>query len=244
MRNLKLTLEYEGTEYHGWQIQPGLRTIQGVLEEAVGRIAGSPVRVTGAARTDAGVHALGQVVNFRGDVPLDRPRLRQALNSLLPRDIAVTEVQEVPADFHARRDARAKTYRYSLLPRDYPSAHLRNFALYTRHPLDGAAMERAAVFLVGRHDFSSFRSAHCAAPHPVREVLEARFVRRGDLLDFEITANAFLQHMVRILMGTLLLVGRGALTPEGFREILEAKDRRRAAKTIEARGLCLVRIHY
>lgn len=244
MRAFKLVLEYEGTQYHGWQVQPGLATVQGVLEAALARIAGVPVPVTGAGRTDAGVHALGQVASFRANLRLDPAGLQRALNALLPRDIAVLEAAESPSEFDARRDARARTYRYTLLCRPHRSALWRKLALHMPRPLDLEAMAAATTCVVGERDFSAFRAAHCTAPSPIRRVTEARWERQGDLAHFVITADAFLQHMVRIIMGTLVSVGEKRLTADGFQAVLASGDRRRAGKTLDPRGLCLMRVHY
>ncbi|OGB95183.1 MAG: tRNA pseudouridine(38-40) synthase TruA [candidate division NC10 bacterium RIFCSPLOWO2_12_FULL_66_18] len=244
MRRFKLILEYEGTAYHGWQVQPGLPTIQGVLQAALTRIAGVPVQVTGAGRTDAGVHALGQVASVSAALRLDSLTLRKALNASLPRDIVVCHAEEVPTDFDARRSARSKTYRYTLLRRDYPSAWLARHTLFVPSPLDHEAMARAARILVGTHDFSAFRAASCTARTPVRTVLDASWRIAGDLWHFEITANAFLQHMVRIVVGTLLEVGRGRQDPAEVEAALASRDRRRAGKTLPPHGLCLVEVQY
>jgi tRNA pseudouridine38-40 synthase len=244
MRRFKLILEYEGTAYHGWQVQPGLATIQGVLQATLTRIASVPVQVTGAGRTDAGVHALGQVASFSADPRLDTLTLRKALNANLPRDIVVCRVEEASPDFDARRSARSKTYRYTILRRDYPSAWLARHSLYVPYPLDVEAMAEAARVLIGTHDFSAFRAGTCTAATPVRAVLDASWRVAGDLVHFEITANAFLQHMVRIILGTLLEVGRGKRTPSDVATILASRERRRAGKTAPPHGLCLVEVHY
>jgi tRNA pseudouridine38-40 synthase len=244
MRNLKLILEYEGTAYHGWQVQPGLPTVQGALEASLGRIAGAPVHVTGASRTDAGVHARGQVANFRSGIRLDPPRLRRALNHLLPPDIVVREVVDVPADFDARRAACGKSYHYRILRGEVPSAFERNLALHWPAALDGEAMREAARWLVGEHDFTSFRASHCTAPSPVKTVRAIEVVEAGPRVEVRITADAFLQHMVRIIVGTLLEVGRGRLSPKDVERILAARDRRAASKTIAARGLWLMAVEY
>ncbi len=244
MRTFKLVLEYDGTHYHGWQVQPGLATVQGTLQEALARIAGAPVDVMGAGRTDAGVHALGQVASFRADIRLDPATLQRAVNASLPGDIAVADAAEAPPEFDARRDARARTYRYTLLCRAARSALRRNFVLHVPRPLDLESMAAAAASLVGEHDFSALRAAHCSAPTPVRRVSEARWDREGDLIHFTITADAFLQHMVRIVMGTLLQVGEGRLTPQQFEAVLASRDRRRAGKTLDPRGLILLRVDY
>ncbi len=244
MPNLKLTLEYDGTDYHGWQVQLGLPTIQGAMEETIKRVSGEEVRVTGAGRTDAGVHALGQVANFHTGKALEPLRWQQALNALLPPDIVVRGVEEAPEDFDARRSAKSKTYRYSILNRPYPSALDRRYLLHVPDPLDLGAMAEAVALLLGEHDFSAFRATGCTAATPVRRVSEARFTTEGERLHFFITADAFLMHMVRIIVGTLVEVGTGKLTPAGFRDILKSCDRGRAGKTVPPHGLCLMGVRY
>lgn len=244
MRRFKLLLEYEGTAYHGWQVQPGLRTIQGNLQKVLARIAGTPVQVTGAGRTDAGVHALGQVASFAADLRLDPLTLRRALNASLPPDIVVCHAEEAPAEFDARRSACSKTYRYTLLCREYPSAWLGRHTLYVPSSLDVEAMAAAAEKVIGTHDFSAFRAGTCTARTPVRTIQGAAWRIERDLWHCEITANAFLQHMVRILVGTFLEVGRGKRAPAEVAEILASRDRRRAGKTAPPQGLCLVQVHY
>ena len=244
MRRFKMILEYEGTAYHGWQVQPGLPTIQGILQGVLSRIAGAAVQVTGAGRTDAGVHALGQVASFAADLRHDPLTLRRALNASLPSDIVVSQIEEAPPEFDARRSAQSKLYRYTLLRRDYPSAWLGRHTLHVPSPLDMEAMAAAALLVIGTHDFSAFRARTCTARTPVRTVLDASWRAAGDLWHFEITANAFLQHMVRILVGTFLEIGKGKRTPAVVDEILASRDRRRAGKTISPQGLCLVQVHY
>lgn len=243
-RHLKLALEYDGTAYHGWQVQPGLDTIQGRVEAALSRLAGSSVHVMGAGRTDAGVHALGQIASCNVAVRLDDLRLHRALNALLPKDIVVTSVESAPVTFDARRSARAKTYRYTLLRRTYPSALEGRYCLYVPYAVDMEAMAEAAQCLVGTHDFSAFRAGTCAAATPIRTVRRAAWRAEGDRWRFEIEGNAFLQHMVRIIVGTLLDVGRGRRRPADVPEILASRDRRRAGKTAPPHGLCLVAVEY
>jgi len=244
MRRLKLVLEYDGTGYHGWQAQPGLDTIQGTLEAALSRLAGNCVQVMGAGRTDAGVHALGQVASCTAELRLDDSALRRALNALLPRDIVVRQVETVPPEFDARRSARSKTYRYTLLVRDSPSALHARHSLYIPCALDPEAMSRGASCLVGTHDFSAFRAGTCAAATPIRTVTRAGWRPAGEFWEFEITGNAFLQHMVRIIVGTLVEVGRGKRASDDMATILASRDRRRAGKTAPPHGLCLVEVHY
>jgi tRNA pseudouridine38-40 synthase len=244
MRRLKLVLEYDGTAYHGWQVQPGLDTIQGRLEAVLSRVAGAPVQVRGAGRTDAGVHALGQVASCTAAVRLDDGALRRALNALLPDDIVVCHAETVVPDFDARRSARAKTYRYTLLRREHPSAIDARFSLHVSHPLDREAMAEAAQCLIGTHDFSAFRAGTCAAATPIRTITRAAWRVDGDRWQFEIDGNAFLQHMVRIIVGTLLEIGRGKRGAADLAAILASRDRRAAGKTALPHGLCLVSVAY
>ncbi len=244
MPTFKLTIEYDGTDYHGWQVQPGLRTIQGTLQGAMARIVGEPVHVAGAGRTDAGVHALGQVAGLRAGFKHPPETLRRALTSLLPPDIVVTRVEEAPEGFDAQRWAEWKRYRYTLLTRPYPSALRRRYTLFVPRPLDVEAMAEAANLLVGKHDFSSFQAAKSSVEDPVRRIFEARFRSEEDHLCFEIVADGFLRHMVRIIMGTLLSVGRRTITPEDLGAIREARDRNRASKTISPNALCLMEVGY
>jgi tRNA pseudouridine38-40 synthase len=244
LQNLKLTLEYDGTAYHGWQVQPGLPTVQGVLEETVKRISGEDVRVIGAGRTDAGVHALGQVANFRATKALTPEIWHRALNALLPPDIVVQRVEIAAEDFEARRSVKDKTYRYAVLNTPSPSAIHRHWVLHVAGPLDQPSMAEGAAYLIGEHDFSAFRAADGDHGSPVRRVDEARFAREGNRLDFVITGNGFLKHMIRIIMGTLLEVGRGKREPGDVERILHSKDRQRAGRTAPPHGLCLMEVNY
>ena len=244
MRNLRLLIEYDGSAYAGWQVQPNRPTVQGALQAALTRVTGAPVKLVGAARTDAGVHAVGQVANFTTESPHPCGTFHRALNALLPRDIVVREAAEVPLTFDARRSASGKTYRYTLLVRADPSPLHRHWTLHVPPPLDLTAMGEAAVVLLGRHDFSAFRSSACEASHPVRTVWEARFVEDPPLWHFVISAEAFLQHMVRTIVGTLLQVGRGRRPPEEVAALLASRDRARAGPTAPPHGLCLEKVHY
>jgi tRNA pseudouridine38-40 synthase len=244
VQNLKLTLEYDGTAYHGWQVQPGLPTVQGALEKTMKRISGEEVRVIGAGRTDAGVHALGQVANLRTGKHLALDTWQRALNGLLPPDIVARRVEAAPDEFDARRSAVRKTYRYSIWNAPFPSALERHCVLHVPDPLDVASMAAGAAFLIGEHDFSAFRAADDIPPNPVRRVLEARFAQEMNRLHFVITGNGFLKHMIRIIVGTLLDIGRGKRNPEDLERILHSKDRQRAGRTAPAHGLCLIGVMY
>jgi tRNA pseudouridine38-40 synthase len=242
--NIKLIIEYDGTNYHGWQMQPNGPTIQSVLEEAVSTFLGAPTRVTGSGRTDAGVHALGQVANFRCDRELDLYRLRRGLTALTPADISIKNAEIVPESFDARRDARSRTYEYRILNRTSPSPFHVNYAWHLHEPLDVRHMGKAVRFLEGEHDFSCFRASGCDAPHPVRTVYRASLDQNGDLVIFKIEATAFLRHMARNIVGTLVEVGRVLRTPQSFAELLEARDRTQAGPTAPAHGLFLVEVKY
>jgi len=244
-RNIKLVLEYDGTDLSGWQRQANGPTVQQHLEEALAAMCGAPVRVTGASRTDAGVHALGQVANFRTgrDIPLHG--FRRGLNSSLPPSIAVVGAAEVPLEFHARFSARGKHYRYAVLARQDPSPLAARTSWHRPRPLDLEAMQRAAASIVGERDFSAFRAAGCTAATAVREVTEVSVHRaERDLILFDVRGNAFLRNMVRILVGTLVEVGQGQIDPANLPEILESRERTRAGQTAPAQGLCLVEVYY
>jgi tRNA pseudouridine38-40 synthase len=244
MRNIRLTLEYEGTAYAGWQVQDNAPTVQGVVEAALGRLLKEPRRVTASGRTDAGVHALGQVANFRtaGRVPLKG--FVHGLNSLLPPDVVVRAAAEVPAAFDSRRSAVDKTYRYYLHRSCVPSALGRRTSWRLEHPLDLAAMRAGACQLVGVHDFNAFRSAGCDAPHAVREIHELTLTERGEYLEIAVRGNAFLRNMVRILVGTLVEIGGGRRAPDSVPALLAAGDRTLAGATAPARGLFLAQVRY
>lgn len=242
--NIKLTVEYDGTNYHGWQIQTTGETIQSVLERAVSTFLRKSTRITGSGRTDAGVHALGQVVNFFSDKEYEPHRIRRALNALTPFDITIKEVAIVPDSFDARRDGRSRVYEYHILNRPTPSPFHLNRAWHVHQPLDVNAMREAIPCLIGEHDFSSFRAAGCDAEHPVRKVYANSLDRCGELLVYTIEATAFLRHMVRNIIGTVAEVGLGLRTPQSFVELLEARDRTKAGVTAPAHGLFLVEVKY
>lgn len=245
MRNIKLTIEYDGSAYHGWQIQPGLRTIQGEMREEIARITQGKVNLIGAGRTDAGVHALGQVANFQTESAVDLTALQRGLNSLLPPDIVITEAEEVGEEFHARFSARSKVYEYHILNQPYPSALLRAYTWFIPHELDLPAMKKCGELLIGSHDFSSFRASGDESRHSIREIIRLEIEQReNDLIVIVIEANAFLREMVRNIVGTLVAVGRGKTSFEEFKEIFAAHDRRQAGMTAPAQGLFLAKVKY
>ncbi len=244
MRKLKLLSEYDGTRFHGWQVQPNGLTIQELLEKHLTGITKTPTQIFGAGRTDAGVHAKGQVAHFRTESAMTTREFLKALNSCLPPDVVVLQVDEVDDAFHAQKSAVCKLYRYSILNRDFPSALDCRFAHFIAQPLDFKAMQEAAGILAGRHDFTSFRGAGCSAKTSVRTIHFCAVNKEDDYLRVEIKGDGFLKHMVRNIVGTLIEVGRGKLTPKDVQHILEARDRKTAGPTAPSRGLCLEWIAY
>jgi len=241
---LALGLEYEGSGFCGWQSQAGGGAVQDALESAVSIVADAPTRVVCAGRTDAGVHALAQVVHF--DTAAVRPDTAwvRGVNAHLPASVAVRWAQPVAADFHARFSARARRYRYLLLNRAERPGLMAQRVGWFHHPLDVDSMMEAAALLLGEHDFSAFRSVECQAKSPVKTLRRAALARRGDLLVFDFEASAFLHHMVRNLVGALVYVGKGAHPPSWLGELLAGRDRTRAAPTFAACGLYFVGVDY
>jgi tRNA pseudouridine38-40 synthase len=247
VRTIRLDLAYEGTRYHGFGLQPNRRTIQEVLEEALARALGERVRVTAAGRTDAGVHASGQVVSFTTRGRLAPAELLRAANAHLPDDVLVHGAADAPPELDARRSALRRHYRYLIWSHRLPSLWLRRWSWHLTDRLDVDAMQAAADQLVGTHDFASFlghRTQEPAGRTTVRTVERAAWWRDGDLIGFEISANAFVRHMVRGVVGTLIEVGRGRLDPAQFRTILEAGDRRQAGPNAPPHGLILTGVDY
>ncbi|MBI3327544.1 MAG: tRNA pseudouridine(38-40) synthase TruA [Nitrospinae bacterium] len=244
MRTLKLVLEYDGSQYRGWQVQVDAPTVQGVLEQALAAIVGETVRVNSAGRTDSGVHALAQVVSFQSTSPLPCDALQRALNSLLPRDVAVHAVQDAPASFHARYSAQGKVYEYRILNRPVRSALRLRYVWHVPQPLHLEVMEAAAAYMRGTHDFASFQAAGSAVQSSERTLTELKIAREGDEIVLRFAADGFLRYMVRNMVGTLVEVGRGARAPADIKTILEARDRRRAGITAPPHGLYLVQVLY
>jgi tRNA pseudouridine38-40 synthase len=246
MRNLKLKIEYDGTNYCGWQVQKGhqLKSIQEVIEKTLQRILQEKIKLIASGRTDAGVHALGQVANFKTNSKIALEKLQRALNGLLPQDIAIKSIEEAPLDFHSRFSAKSKVYRYSVLNRDYPSALLRNRVYYFPYPLNLGLMRKEAKALLGRHNFKSFQASDKKEREAVRSIKSIKIKKDKDLLHLEIEADGFLYNMVRNIVGTLLEIGRGKFPPASAARILKAKDRRLAGPTLPACGLCLLKVKY
>ncbi len=240
--NVRLVLEYDGTDFHGWQFQPGQRTVQGVIEEALGRMLGGPVVLAGAGRTDAGVHALGQVANFHTGTKFSPEVIRRGLNGLLPPDVAVRSAGSATEAFHARFDARRRSYRYAITTRR--RAVGRAYSWFVPYRLNVAAMQQAAGCFLGRRDFVSFCNSASERTGHVCHVTECGWSFCGEDLLMEVTADRFLRGMVRTMMGTMVDVGRGKLPAEAVKDILSARDRRASCFTAPAHGLCLVRVGY
>ena len=241
---LALGVEYDGSAFHGWQTQTGGGTVQDALERALDKIAGEPVKVMCAGRTDAGVHATAQVVHF--DTLVERPLSAwvRGVNTFLPPQVAVRWVHPVPDQFHARFSAYGRRYRYVLINRPQRTGVWHGRAGWYHHPLDAGSMQQAADLLLGEHDFSAFRAADCQAKSPVKMIRQALVRRTGDLLIFDFEAGAFLHHMVRNLVGSLVYVGQGKHRPEWMAQLLAAKDRALAAPTFSAAGLYLAGVLY
>jgi len=243
-RRLKLVISYDGRDFAGWQSQKHGDTVQDHLEAAFERVCGTRLAVTGSGRTDSGVHALGQVANFICDGEVDLWRLQRGLNGVTPRDIAIRCVEAAPENFDARRDARLRHYRYRIWNDRCPTAIERRTSWHVHAPLDLTAMEHAVACLAGEHDFASFQAAGCEAAHSVRRVYQSSLRRERELVTFDIEANAFLRHMVRNIVGTLIEIGRGERSADAFAELLAARDRTLAGPTAPPEGLFLMEVRY
>ncbi|HVM91785.1 MAG TPA: tRNA pseudouridine(38-40) synthase TruA [Terriglobales bacterium] len=263
MRNLKLILSYDGTDFAGWQVQPGRATIQGTLASAIGRLTGENVLPQGSGRTDAGVHALGQVANFQTGSTIPVENWVVALNHILPASIRVLEVVEADPDFHPRRSAQAKTYRYRIYRASVCPPFLARYVWHFPYPLDEAAMIAAAADIVGEHDFTSFaavdperaermkagvsngeQDSGQGAPNNIRKIFSSSWMREGEELVYTVRGSGFLHHMVRNLVGTFVLAGKGTLSREDIGRILAARNRSAAGPTVPASGLFLVNVEY
>lgn len=245
MKNVKIIIEYDGTDYHGWQCQADLPTVQKTIEDAIRKITRENVKITGSGRTDAGVHAIGQVANFFIETQMDTDTLRKALNSTLPRDISIIKAQEVPDGFHAQFSSRSKVYEYRIFNRPHPPALKRNRVWHIQEKLDTKKMREAAAYLEGTHDFSVFATADITVKTTVRTVkrVHVRKTREG-IISVEIEADGFLKRMVRMITGTLVQTGRGRLSPEGFGQILAEGQKTKDVFTAPPSGLFLKKVIY
>ncbi|MBU4377266.1 MAG: tRNA pseudouridine(38-40) synthase TruA [Candidatus Omnitrophica bacterium] len=257
MRNIKLTIEYDGTDYNGWQIQHKdqkrkggrVKTIQGVLEGALFDLLGERVRLISSSRTDSGVHAENHTANFRSSAKLTSARIKKALNSLTPPDIVIKEAEEVRGDFNSQYDALSKTYRYLICNSEHISPFLRKYAYHFKQPLNFSLMRKEAKALIGRHNFSSFKSAYKGSDggqrkNSIRTVKRLEIRSKKGLIEIIIEADGFLYNMARNIAGTLIEAGRGRFPSGSARHILKKKDRRLAGPTAPAKGLCLLNVKY
>ncbi len=255
MRRIRLTLQYDGTNYSGWQVQPDRVTIQGVIEAGLRKMTGEETVVLSAGRTDAGVHALHQVASFDAASPYPPEVFQKALNGMLPLDIRIISSDYAGDDFHPRYSAKAKSYFYLIDCSEIRNPFTGRYSYYCKCRLDIEKMIKAAACFIGRHDFSSFRASGCGAGSPVREIYDIKVeqmntiefltaVFSGSFIRISVNGNAFLRHMVRNIAGTMIEVGRNRISPEGLRGILEARDRRTAGPAAPARGLFLERVFY
>lgn len=243
-RNIKLTLEYDGTNYYGWQKQPDATSVEEMLEKAIAKITKEEVNVTGSGRTDSRVHAMGQVANFYTDSKIPSEKFALALNSMLPKDISVKKSEEVSLDFHSRYDAIGKEYKYVIYNSKTRSPLKRNFAYHVNYDLDRKAMKTALNYFLGEHDFCGFMSTGSSIKGTVRTISYVNFVEDGDTLELTFRGNGFLYNMVRIIVGTVVDVGIGKIDKNSIADIIESKERNRAGHTAPPEGLYLSRVFY
>lgn len=259
MRNIKLTIQYDGSNYHGWQFQPNGLSIQQVIEEAIARITQVKHRLNASGRTDAGVHALMQVANFKTGSMLDTAKLQKGLNSALPKDIVILDAEEVPLDFHAKKSSKKKIYRYYIYNSRVPDAFSFRYAKYIPYYIDVPLIKEASKYFLGTNDFSAFRSSSCEAKTTTRTIFRLDVSQnisndvedKGMNSDFkpcqiviEVEGNGFLKNMVRNIVGTLIEIGRKKLPPESIKDILASRDRKQAGPTASPNGLFLVKVFY
>lgn len=244
MKRIKLVVAYDGTAYHGWQIQPGAPTIEGELNRSLSELLQEKIQVTGASRTDSGVHALCNVAVFDTDTRIPAEKISYALNQRLPEDIRIQSSREVLGTFHPRHCESRKTYEYRILNCPFPVPTKRLYAHFTYVPLDVDKMVQAAAYLVGEHDFKSFCAAGAVVDSTVRKIYDLKVEKEGEEIIIRVCGNGFLYNMVRIIAGTLMEAGRGNLKPEQMKEILDARDRQAAGPTAPARGLTLVKYEF
>jgi tRNA pseudouridine38-40 synthase len=244
MRNIKLTLEFDGTFYAGWQRQINGIAVEQKVREAIKKLTGEEPDLIGCSRTDAGVHARGYICSFKTECTIPAVRMKFALNNILKDDIVVLESEEVYDEFHARFSAKGKRYTYTICNREIPTAIGRNYVYFFKRALNTDRMEAATAFLVGKHDFSSFKNSNSLVRSNVRTIFDLTVSRIGDMVTISVTGDGFLYNMVRIIAGTLIEVGLGDISPEDMENILKSKDRTKAGRTAPASGLCLEEVFY
>jgi len=244
MRRIKLTVAYDGTNYHGWQFQPGSSTIEGELNKHLSELFKEEITVIGASRTDSGVHALCNVAVFDIEAKIPAEKIAYALNQRLPEDIRIRKSEEVALEFHPRKQATRKTYEYKILNEEFLNPVERLYAHFTYVPLEEKKMQEAAEYLIGTHDFQSFCAAGSTAETTVRTIYDIHIKRNGNMISIQVTGNGFLYNMVRIIAGTLIEVGKGKIQPKQMKEILEARNRTKAGPTAPAKGLTLYQYQF
>ena len=244
MRNIKLVIEYDGKSFNGWQKQPNKLNIQGEIEKAIEEITGEKIDLIASGRTDAGVHSLGQVANFKTNSTIDVEKIPYAINSKLKKSIVIKSAEEVPERFHSRYSVHSKTYRYTINNSKFGTALYRDMEYHFPIELDEKKMQKAAKLFEGEHDFKAFKASGTSSKSSVRTIYKATVERKEDRVIIELTGNGFLYNMVRIIAGTLIDVGIGKIKPEEVKEIIEKKERKNAGKTLPARGLCLLKVDY
>ena len=242
MQNYKITLNYDGTDFHGWQRQPEKRTVQGVLEDSLSKITQTKIHVSGAGRTDAGVHAQGQVANFKVRLHMDRDELFRAINSILPQDVRVNSLKKADPDFHSRKMAKSKIYQYRIFNSPNISPFIMRYVHLWPSSLKVDLMRKAASLFIREADFTAFSSNRLL--DPVREVMRSEIRKKGDEIVYTVEASGFLRYMVRTMVGTLLEVGKGKVQPEQIEEIFIRNKRSLASPTAPAKGLCLIKVNY
>ena len=243
-RNIRLVIKYDGTHYSGWQFQKNAKTVQEAIESTLKKITGRKVKLTGAGRTDSGVHAAHQVANFKTRSKIAVDRIKNALNSYLPDDILIVSAETVPTKFNSQHSAKLKRYRYTVTTARFVDPFIRHFASRFSYHLNVSSMRRAALALVGRHDFKAFQAAGGNESNTVRTIKNIKIVKRGDLVYIDVWADGFLYNMVRTIAGTLLEIGRGKMPEERIKDILLKRDRKLAGPTAPAKGLCLMNVEY
>ena len=244
MRNIKLTIEYDGKEYHGWQKQPGKLNIQGEIERAIKNVTGEEVELIASGRTDAGVHALGQVANFKTNSNIELEKIPIAINSQVKKSIRIQNAEEVDQNFHSRFNCKRKTYRYVIDNSKYGSAIYRNISYHLPVALNVEDMKKAIKYFEGEHDFKAFKSSGTSSKSSVRTIYKADVITEGTSIAIDLTGNGFLYNMVRIIAGTLVDVGMRKIKPDEIPDIIESKDRNRAGKTLPPHGLMLLHVEY
>ncbi|CUO13127.1 tRNA pseudouridine(38-40) synthase TruA [Sarcina ventriculi] len=244
MRNIKLTIEYDGTRYYGWQRQPIGNTIQQELEKAISKVIKEYVEVIGSSRTDSGVHAKGYVANFKTNVKMPAEKFRDAINCKLPRDIVIIKSEEVDLDFHARYSSKGKTYCYTILNREYPCAINKDYVYYYRWKLNVEEMKKACKYFLGTHDFKAFQTPGGSVKTSIRTISDLHIETNVDKIKIYISADGFLYNMVRIIVGTLILVGSNKIKEDFVKNIIESGVRQNAGKCAPANGLCLEKVFY